>query len=655
MQSVERRFLVAIGSLALLFVALMLVLPRVVNVSHATPLVRRETAIVVVATLLIGLLLLTVAALFRHLVTRRPHSIADQFARGADPGELVLEEANARLEAEIAQRRQAEESARRETAKLATTFRVMTTGVLHVDREGVIQEANDEFCRLLGTPSDTLVGRRVKESPFGEMLGPIWEGGGREVGENDRPLSAQLSWRGRELILRSQAVVIEGQSEGTIVSLVDVTEFVRAKRVAEEASRAKSQFVANMSHEIRTPMNGILGMADILLATELTPEQRGHVQALGQSADTLLRLLNDILDFSRIESGRLELEQIDFDLRATLESAVDSVAAQVRRKGLALDCTVAPEVPAILRGDPGRLRQAILNLVGNGVKFTESGAVRLQVASRARSGDRVLLQFTVTDTGIGIPVEKIHSIFDAFTQADGSTTRRYGGSGLGLAITKRIISLMGGRLWAESVEGQGSTFHFTTQFEVAKAQAEGAAQIFPGILKGMKTLLVDTSATNRAELRAFLGSWGMRISEADNAVAALAQMTAEAARGEPFRLVLLEGQMSGVNDFELTREIRRRPAIAPATLMILTSAGMRGDAGRCREAGVTAYLTRPIEPSQLLEAIAQALALRVEGADAGGLITRHSLREKRRRAGARAAETPRSGGEAEEQGLRGAA
>jgi PAS domain S-box-containing protein len=698
MQSVERRFLVAIGALALLLVALVFWLVHSIYLSHGTNPVPPHGPIILAAIVLVGLLQVSVMLIFRRRVTRRLRAIADHFARGADPGNLLLnvdpggphdeiglltasfnrlavklcdayanleaqvhartealEDANARLETEIAQRRQAETSARHETAKLATTFRVMMTGVIHIDREGVIREANDEVCRLLGTMRETLVGRRVEETHVGELLGPIWDGPGREAAAGERPLSAQLAWREKELILRSQTVVLEGRREGTVVSLVDVTEFVQAKRVAEEASRARSQFVANVSHEIRTPMNGILGMTDLLLATELAPDQREHLQALGQSANTLLRLLNDILDFAKFESGRLEMEQIEFDLRATLDTAVDSVAAQVRRKGLTLGCTVAPEVPEILRGDPGRLRQAILNLIGNSVKFTESGTVRLHVAPRAQTGDRVLLQFSVSDTGIGIPAGKIHSIFDAFTQADGSTTRRYGGFGLGLAITKQIITLMGGRLWAESVEGEGSAFHFTTQFEVVGARPEGASQIFPGVLKGMKTLLVDPSATNRAELRAFLESWGLQMSETDEVGTALAWLTAAAAQGKPYRLALLDGQLSGMSGFDLAREIRSRPLIANTTLMILTSGGLRGDAARCREAGVTAYLMRPIEPSQLLEAIAQAVTPQ-PGSGRAGLITRYSLREKHRRTAARSASRPHAvTPEAGDLGERGAA
>jgi PAS domain S-box-containing protein len=682
MQSVERRFLIAVGALAGLVVALVLWLVHAIYLAHGMHPVPRHGPIILVVIVLIGLLQLSVMLLFRRQVVRRLRAIADHFARGGDPSNLLLdvdpigardeiglltasfnrlavklrdayanleeqvhartealEDANTRLETEIAQRRQAEASARHEAAKLATTFRVMMTGVIHIDRDGVIREANDEVCRLLGTMRETLIGRRVEETHVGELLGPIWDDPGREAAEGERSLSVQLAWRDKELILRSQTVVLEGRREGTVVSLIDVTEFVQAKRVAEEASRAKSQFVANVSHEIRTPMNGILGMTDLLLATELTPDQREHLEALGQSANTLLRLLNDILDFAKFESGRLEMEQIDFDLRATLDTAINSVAPQVRRKGLALECTVAPEVPEILRGDPSRLRQAILNLIGNSVKFTDAGTVRLHVAPRAQTGDRVLLQFSVSDTGIGIPAGKIHSIFDAFTQADGSTTRRYGGFGLGLAITKQIISLMGGRLWAESVEGEGSTFHFTTQFEVVGARSEGASQVFPGVLRGMKTLLVDPSATNRAELRAFLESWGLQMSETDNAGTALAWLTAAASQRKPYRLVLLEGQLSNMSGFELAQEIRSRPPIANTTLMVLTSGGLRGDAARCREAGVTAYLMRPIEPSQLLEAIAQAVTTR-PGDGHADLITRHSLRERLRRTAARSASRP---------------
>jgi len=540
--------------------------------------------------------------------------------------DVALQRAHDNLETRVAER----------TSYLNALIQNSPLGIMVLDSDQKIQLCNSAFEKLFEYKQEEVIGKSIA-SLFADVQ-PLLEAHRLAVDETPINRLVRLQRRDQSLFdveLHTVGLMVNGKLLGSLGIYQDISTrkraeeaLQRAKEAAEEASRAKSEFLANMSHEIRTPLNGVIGMTDLTLDTELTLEQREYLDTVKMSADSLLTVINDILDFSKIEAGKVDLDVVNFDLRDNLEGILKMLALRADEKDLELLCEIAPEVPGVVNGDSSRLDQVLVNLVSNAIKFTQKGEVALKVQLDTREGDDCVLHFSVTDSGIGVPLEKQKIIFDPFTQADSSTTRKYGGTGLGLTISARLVGMMGGTIWMESEIGKGSQFHFTTRMRSHGDVVAIGTIAPPEILRSVKVLVVDDNRTNRRILEGMLQRWEMNATSVDGGDEALVEVSNAQSVGKPYGLILTDMHMPKMDGFELVERIRHRPELSAPTIMMLTSAGHRGDAERCRELGITAYLLKPIRQSELREAIARVLEARQQ-TSAIPLVTRYSLQDAR--------------------------
>lgn len=507
---------------------------------------------------------------------------------------------------------------------------------------------NDSFCQAIGRTRQELMGstdfeyfEHDRASDFMDLDKTVLSTGLEKSNEEKLADSEGIC----RTFLTKKTLYQAQDGEKFIVGVVrDITDLKateetlqRARDAAIESARLKSEFLANTSHEIRTPINGVIGMTGLLLDTELSVDQRDFAETIRSSGESLLTLINDVLDFSKIEAGKLQFETLDFGLENAVEGAVELLAERAHSKKIELASLIHSDVPTDLRGDPGRLRQVLTNLIGNALKFTEHGEVIARAEKKSETEKSVVIRFEVTDTGIGITEVAQANLFQAFTQADGSMTRKYGGTGLGLAISKQLVELMGGEIGVESEPGKGSTFWFTARFE---KQTEKISRPHSNVmtLNKLRVLVVDDNATNRKILSHQLGSWGMIVEEADAGDRALELLRQATARGEAFEFAILDLMMPGMDGFELARAINSDPGIAGVPLLLLTSFGQRGHGATAREAGIAAYLTKPVRQSQLFDCLTTVInrepdAQQLDEADdetTSTLLTRHTLNETKK-------------------------
>ncbi|MBW1888445.1 MAG: response regulator [Deltaproteobacteria bacterium] len=536
------------------------------------------------------------------------------------------------------------------------------TSIAVINKDTSIKYVNPMLEKLTGFSSEELIGKKIpypwwtKETmaKTTAVFKNAMRNGALQVEELFKKKNGELFW----VEITSIPVIEDGQFKHYLATWVDITERKRVEtellktkneteninrqleqaikqanqmaKKAEAANMAKSELLSNMSHDIRTPMNGLIGIINLLLDTDLTVEQREYAEMVNKGGESLLTLINDILDYSKIEAGKLELETIDFDLRTTVEDVTDILATLAFEKGIELVCLVQSDVPSSLKGDPGRLRQILMNLLGNALKFTKKGDVVVRVSLEEEDKRQIKARFEVSDTGIGIPQDRINKLFQSFAQADASTTRKYGGTGLGLAISKRLSEMMGGKIGVKSEEDKGSTFWFTALFK-KQTDDRGGEVALPENILGKHVLVVDDNQKSRLVLKEQLSLWGCRHDEAPGGTMALEKMRRAVYDKDPFDIAIIDIQMPVMDGETLGRKIKDDPDLASTILVMLVSMGQRGDAARMKQIGFAAYLTKPVKQSRFLDCLATVVD-RDGGekeADSSQIVTKHSLAEIR--------------------------
>jgi PAS domain S-box-containing protein len=548
---------------------------------------------------------------------------------------------------DITERKSAEAALRDSEERFRAISSSAQDAILMMNPEGRISFWNEAATRIFGWTGEEALGKDLHELIAPERYHADYEqafqeflrtGQGNAVGKTLELSALRRDGSEFPVEISLAGVKLQGGWHGVAI-LRDITQrkageqaLVEAKEAAESAARAKSMFLANMSHEIRTPMNGVIGMNGLLLDTDLTPEQRQYAEMAGNSANALMAVINDILDFSKIEAGKLDLEILDFDLRTMIEDMNDILAIKPQEKGLEYACFIDPETPSRLQGDPGRLRQVLTNLIGNAAKFTAQGEVVLRIARVGEDEHDATIRFSVTDTGIGISPEQKKALFEAFTQADASVSRRYGGTGLGLTISRQLVEMMGGEIGVESEPGKGSTFWFTARF---RKQAAGGKPVFEAThsIEGMSILVVDDNATNRFLLLEQFRLWRCLPEEAVDARSALEKLHAAVRDGKPFAIAILDMQMPDMDGETLGRQIREDAALHQTRLVMLSSVGQRGEAARLEAAGFSAYLTKPVRQSRLYDCMVAVALGSPAGPEAAhqSIITQYSTVEEHKR------------------------